>query len=284
MSAWDISENASLNHTVLQVREHGRGIWILTMAAPPSTHNTLSPLLMGALARAVDRISSLGVPKARVIILEAAGKSFSAGIDINIIRDEPNLELKMIRAIDPTYAIQESKVPVIACVRGAAYTGGFELALSCDIRLASEDAVFRDNHAMYGVHPTRGISQILPRDCGSSNAKLASLASFPIPASLALQWNLVSQVVKSPEDLLPAALIIAEAIVYNSAPLVTSLKNTIDEGGSLPYGEARKFELKREAQYYEGMDSEGLADSLTEGAIRFNQRVAELGGGDVKLP
>lgn len=54
----------------------------------------------------------------RVIILEAAGKSFSAGIDINMIRDEPNLESKMTRAIDPMYAIQESRVPVIACVRG----------------------------------------------------------------------------------------------------------------------------------------------------------------------
>ncbi|KAL3469810.1 ClpP/crotonase-like domain-containing protein [Aspergillus californicus] len=296
MSAWDISENASLDHTVLQVREHGRGIWILKMASP-ATHNTLSPLLMGALARAVDRLSSLDVQKVRVIILEAAGKSFSAGIDINIIRDEPALETKMVRAIDPMYAIQESRVPVIAC---AAFTGGFELALSCDIRLASEDTVFRDNHAMCkrslirlfaggvfysilmlvhtdGVHPTRGISQLLSRHCGPSNAKLASLASFPIPAPLALRWNLVSQVVKSPDDLMPAALQIAESIVYNSAPLVNSLKKTIDVGSSLSYGEARKYELQREAQYYNAMNSEALANSLEEGARRFDQRVAELG-------
>ena len=134
MSAWDISENAFLDHTMVQIREHGSGIWILTMASP-STHNILSPLLMGALARAVDRLSSLSDQKVsvdflsdivhiihllqvRVIILEAAGKSFSAGIDINMIRDEPNLEAKMTRAIDPMYAVQESRVPVIGCVRG----------------------------------------------------------------------------------------------------------------------------------------------------------------------
>jgi enoyl-CoA hydratase/carnithine racemase len=79
MRAWDISKNASLDHTVLQIREPGSGIWILTMASP-STHNILSPLIMGALARAVDRLSSLDDQKVRVIILEAAGKSFSAGI------------------------------------------------------------------------------------------------------------------------------------------------------------------------------------------------------------
>lgn len=94
---------------------------------------------MGALARAVDRLSSLSDQKisvdflsdivmmgvhiihllqVRVIILEAAGKSFSAGIDINMIQDEPNLEAKMTRAIDPMYAVQESRVPVIGCVRG----------------------------------------------------------------------------------------------------------------------------------------------------------------------
>ncbi|KAJ5598727.1 hypothetical protein N7537_008811 [Penicillium hordei] len=283
MSAWDISQNASLDTTVLQIREHGSGIWILTMASP-STHNILSPLMMGALARAVDHLSSLGDQQVRVIILEAAGKSFSAGIDINMIRDEPNLESKMIRAIDPMYAVQESRVPVIACVRGAAFTGGFELALSCDIRLASEDTVFRDNHAMYGVHPTRGISQLLSRHCGPSNAKLASLASFPISATLALQWNIVSQVVKSPDDLMPAALQIAESVAHNSSLLVASLKNTIDVGRSLSYGEARKFELQREAQYYKAMDSEDLAETLKEGARRFDQRVAELGVGEIQLP
>lgn len=90
--------------------------------------------------------------------------------------------------------------------------------------------------------------------------------------------------VKSPNDLLPAALQIAESVVYNSAPLVNSLKNTIDVGRNLSYGEARKFELRREAQYYKSLDSEDLAEILIEGAQRFDQRVAELGSGDVKLP
>lgn len=78
----------------------------------------------------------------------ASGKSFCAGIDINAIRDNPEFEEYMIRQVDPFYAIQESLVPTIACVQGAAMTGGFELALSCDIVIASSDAVFRDNHAM----------------------------------------------------------------------------------------------------------------------------------------
>lgn len=82
--------------------------------------------------------------------------------------------------------------------------------------------------------------------------------------------------VKSPDDLLPAALQIAESLVYNSAALVTSLKNTIDVGRRLSYGEARKFELKQEAQYYKALDSKDLAEILIEGAQGFDQRVAEL--------
>lgn len=89
--------------------------------------------------------------------------------------------------------------------------------------------------------------------------------------------------VKSPDDLLPAALQIAESLVYNSAALVTSLKNTIDVGRSLSYGEAPKFELEREAQYYKALDSKDLAEILIEGAQRFDQRVAELGSCDIKL-
>ena len=90
--------------------------------------------------------------------------------------------------------------------------------------------------------------------------------------------------VKSPDDLLPAALQIAESLVHNSAALVTSLKNTIDVGRRLSYGEARKFELKQEAQYYKALDSKDLAEILIEGAQRFDQRVAELRSCDIKFP
>jgi hypothetical protein len=83
---------------------------------------------------------------------------------------------------------------------------------------------------------------------------------------------------------MPAALQIAESVVHNSSLLVASLKNTIDVGRSLSYGEARKFELQREAQYYKAMDSEDLAETLKEGARRFDQRVAELGSGEIQLP
>jgi enoyl-CoA hydratase len=86
--------------------------------------------------------------KISAIILMASGKSFCAGININAIKDDPNFEEYMIRQVDPFYALQESPVPTIACVQGAAMTGGFELALSCDIVIASSDAIFRDNHAM----------------------------------------------------------------------------------------------------------------------------------------
>jgi enoyl-CoA hydratase/carnithine racemase len=126
-----------------------------------------------------------------------------------------------------------------------------------------------------GVHQIRGLSQILPRLCGPSNAKLASLASMPITATKALSWNIVSEVVEVPADLLPAAMRITKGIAYNKGPILRALKKTMNEAYELSYGEARKLELTSDKDYYESLGGD-KARVLNEGANRFNKRVKEL--------
>ncbi|EXJ60790.1 hypothetical protein A1O7_04943 [Cladophialophora yegresii CBS 114405] len=274
-SIWKTAYDASKDSTVIQTSEVEPGVFVVQMNAPES-HNILTPQMMGAVAREVDRLSAMKVDEITAIILMSSGKSFCAGIDINAIRDDPTFEEYITRSVDPFYAVQESPVPTIACVQGAAMTGGFELALSCDIVIASRDAVFRDNHAMYGVHQIRGLSQILPRVCGPSNAKLASLASMPVTASKALAWNIVSEVVDTPEDLFPMAMRITKGFAYNNGPILRALKKTMNEAYELSYGEARKLELTSDVDYYASLGDD-KPRILTEGAKRFNKRVEELG-------
>ena len=94
--------------------------------------------------------------------------------------------------------------PIIAAVNGHAITGGFELALACDLILASERAKFADTHARVGILPGWGLSQKLPRLIGMARAKEVSFSGNTIGPELAYEWGLVNRVVK-PDELLPAA-------------------------------------------------------------------------------
>ena len=92
------------------------------------------------------------------------------------------------------WQIQHCKFPVIAAVAGPCMTGGMELALNCDIIIASPTALFRDTHSTFGIVPGGGMTQILPRIVGLQNAKYASFTGIPIDAKTALSWGLVSEV------------------------------------------------------------------------------------------
>ena len=138
------------------------------------------------------------------------------------------------------------------------------------------------NHILDGVHAIRGLSQLLPRICGPSNAKLAIMASMPIPASKALAWNLISEVTETPDDLLPAALRIARGITYNNGNVVRALKVSLKEGYAMTFGDAENRELKSNEDYFASIASD-QSRVLEEGAARFNERVRELNTPDMKM-
>lgn len=116
---------------------------------------------------------------------------------------------------------------------------------------------------------------MLPRLCGNSNAKLAVLTSLPIKAAKALSWNMVSEVVETPCDLLPAAMRIAEGLVYNKGPILRALKKSMDNGFAASYGEARKIELESDHAYFQNI-GDNRPKFLVAGAAQFNKRVKEL--------
>ncbi|MHA3022506.1 enoyl-CoA hydratase [Mycobacterium sp. BMJ-28] len=150
-----------------------------------------------------------------VVILTGADPVFCAGLDLKELGDTTELP-----DISPKWPPLTK--PVIGAINGAAVTGGLEMALYCDILIASEHARFADTHARVGLLPTWGLSVRLPQKVGVGLARRMSLTGDYLSATDALRAGLVTEVVPH-EDLLPAARRIAAAIVGNNQKAVRAL-------------------------------------------------------------
>jgi enoyl-CoA hydratase len=133
---------------------------------------------------------------------------------------------------------------VIGAINGVAITGGFEVALACDILIASENARFADTHARVGIMPGWGLSQKLSRMIGISRAKELSLTGNFLDAQTACAWGLVNRVVPA-DELLPAARALATDIASIDPDKVQTYKRLIDDGYALPFGEAMALEQRQ---------------------------------------
>jgi enoyl-CoA hydratase len=179
----------------------------------PKSRNALSAALrdqfFGALAEAETDDS------VDVIILTGADPVFCAGLDLKELGDSSALP-----DISPRWPSLSK--PVIGAINGAAVTGGLELALYCDVLIASEHARFADTHARVGLLPTWGLSVRLPQKVGVGMARRMSLTGDYLSAEDALRAGLVTEVVPH-DQLLPAARRVADSIVGNNQGAVRAL-------------------------------------------------------------
>jgi enoyl-CoA hydratase len=133
--------------------------------------------------------------------------------------------------------------PIIGAVNGHAITGGFELALACDLLIASTAARFADTHARVGILPGWGLSQILPRLVGIFRAKEISLSGNFVSAQQAEAWGLVNRVV-APEELLPACVALATDMLSCERGSLVGYKRLIDAGFGMPFADAMAMESR----------------------------------------
>ena len=203
-----------------------------------------------------------------VILLHGAGRSFSAGVDLTAASSIFSLDSAddasvFTREFDVQAAILRCPHPLIACVAGPCFTGGLEVALNCDVLLASSDALFADTHAKVGVAPCWGMSQLLSRRIGSHRALELSLSGRTIDAATAEQWGLINRRVPAGSDgsaaVLAAGRELAAAVLGNWPALVTSYKQTIRAGFDLPLGQALVRERKDAVLHYRSLTPESFA-------------------------
>ncbi|MFN3522936.1 MAG: enoyl-CoA hydratase [Phenylobacterium sp.] len=225
------------------------GVAVLTMNRPEAM-NALSKALRESLAKAFPVLDA--DPKVRVVVLTGAGeRAFTAGLDLKELGADPaalsaaNPAANPAGAVaDPVGALLACRKPVIGAINGVAITGGFELALACDVLVCSTNARFADTHGRVGITPGWGLSQRLSRVIGPYRAKELSLTGNFLDARTACDWGLVNRVVE-PEDLMPTALALARDMSQIDASMLADLKAMIDDGYALPLGEGLKLEDER---------------------------------------
>lgn len=176
-------------------------------------------------------------PEVDVLLLTATDPVFSAGVDI---REVGALGTKM-PATDPGRALRAVGKPVIAAINGACVSGALEIALSCDLLLASERARFADTHARLGALPRWGLSALLPRAVGLAKAKEMTITGNFVAADEALRIGLVNRVVPH-ERLLSDALALAADVVSSDARAVRASLELYDRGAGVSRAEALALE------------------------------------------
>lgn len=208
----------------------------------PQAMNALSQALRQKLAETMDAIAaddSIGA----VVLTGAGERAFTAGLDLKELGSGA-AQLGVAAGasrIDPVSAIRRCPVPVIGAINGVAVTGGFEVALACDILIASENARFADTHGRMGIMPGWGLSQVLPRLIGPMRARELSFSGNFLDAETALDWGLVNRVTSAAE-LMPQSLKLAQDIADNDRPFIKRLKQLIDDGLRTTLGEGLEME------------------------------------------
>ncbi len=187
----------------------------------------------------------------RVVILQAEGRAFCAGIDLGMPEDRitgrsPAEKVRNyyegIRWVHERFRVfHELPQPIIAAVHGYCLGFGFELALMCDIRICADDAVFALPEAQVGVSIDAGGDLRLSHEVGAGWAKLLSLTGRRIDAATAERLGIFQEVTTS-EELRATALTMAQEIAKNAPLAVQSIKRTIDAFAYRGLSEALKFE------------------------------------------
>lgn len=228
---------------MLKVEQKG-AIAVVTLDRPDAM-NALSRALRRALDETIRKIAA--DDSVSVIVLTGAGRAFTAGLDLKELgasADALGAANATGAAANPVLAIQQCPKPVIGAINGVAITGGFELALACDVLIASTNARFADTHARVGIMPGWGLSQKLSRVIGVYRAKELSLTGNFLDAQTALDWGLVNRVV-APDELMPAAMKLAEDMASIPADTLCLYKSIIDEGYAANLGEGLAIEHRR---------------------------------------
>lgn len=222
-----------------EVRDH---VAIITLNRPEAM-NAIDPETRAELRQAWQRAAH--DDEVRCVVLTGAGdKAFCTGSDLKKTmppKESPaQLAFGQAQSGHLLDGMQMDK-PIVCAINGYAMGGGMELALACDVRVASENAQFALSEVRIGSIPGGGGTQVLPRVIGQSDAMWMLLTGDRMDAREALRVGLVSQVVPAGQAL-AAALAIAGRIAQNAPLSVRAVKRLVRDGAALPLPQALALE------------------------------------------
>ena len=238
-----------------------KGVGVITINRPKAL-NALNSAVLEELDSVLD---SVDLNTVRVLILTGAGeKSFVAGADIAEMSSLTKAEGEAFgkKGNDVFRKLETFPIPVIAAVNGFALGGGCEIAMSCDIRICSDNAVFGQPEVGLGITPGFGGTQRLARIVGVGMAKQMIYTARNIKADEALRIGLVNAVY-SQDELMPAAKKMASGIAANAPIAVRNCKKAINDGLQVDMDKAIVIEEKLFGDCFETHDQkEGMSAFL----------------------
>ena len=240
------------------VYEQKGAVGIVTISREKAL-NALNSTVLEELDATFDAIN---LDEVRCVILTGAGqKSFVAGADIGEMSSLTKAEGEAFgkKGNDVFLKIENFPVPVICAINGFALGGGCEIAMSCDILICSDNAVFGQPEVGLGITPGFGGTQRLARLVGPGMAKQMIYTARNIKADEAFRIGLVNAIYTQ-EELLPAAEKMAAGIAKNAPIAVRNCKKAINEGLDLPMDKAVELEEKLFGDCFETEDQKyGMA-------------------------
>ena len=222
------------------------GIAVITMDSPPV--NAFTDALHDDFR---STLATLAGQSVRVAIITGTGSYFQAGGDMNrflTLKTLADARAFVELAQGFMNTIAATPYPTIAAINGYALGGGLEIALACDIRVASSSAILGLPEARYGILAGAGGTQRLARLVGPGRAKLLMYSGRQLTADQAFNFGMVEHV-SAPEHLLTNSMALAREIAGNSPIAVRHIKHCVDEGLDLPLERA----LALERDYWAGL-------------------------------
>jgi enoyl-CoA hydratase len=212
--------------SLLLTKESGIGIVTINR---PKVLNALNIDVFGELHGMFTEIEN--DPDIRVVILTGAGKAFVAGVDILGMKDDNPVTIQRFikiarQAGDAIYSLSK---PVIAAINGYAFGGGNELALACDLRIASVNAQFGQQEINLGIVPGGGAMQKLPRLVGMAKAKEIVFTGEVFNAQTALEIGMINKVVPA-ENLMDEAKDMARKLLNKSSIALAYATKSMNSG------------------------------------------------------
>ncbi|HKV51612.1 MAG TPA: enoyl-CoA hydratase-related protein [Gemmatimonadaceae bacterium] len=246
-----------------------RGRTALVTINRPEKRNALDAQVRAAFLEAIA--SARANDTVRAIVVTGAGdKAFVAGADIGEFEGRTTVEQwRVMKGATIFDAVERCPKPVIAAVNGYCLGGGMELALACDIRLASTSARFGQPEVNLGIIPGGGGTQRLPRIVGLGAALKLVLTGEMIDAAEALRLGLLEEVVE-PSALLDRALALGESIAAKSPVAVAAAKEATRAALSLPLDDGLKLETALFQVCFASADrAEGVRAFLEKRSAQF---------------
>ncbi|MBD3648835.1 MAG: crotonase/enoyl-CoA hydratase family protein [Pseudomonadales bacterium] len=208
----------------------------------------------------------------RAVILTGAGTAFSSGGNVKDMRDKAGMFGGTPTEVRDGYrkgiqriplAVYALEVPIIAAVNGPAIGAGCDLAMMCDMRVASEKAMFAESFVKAGLVPGDGVAWFRTRVVGLSRAKEMAFTGEPVEAQTALAWGMVSRVV-APDELMDAAAELAGRIAVNPPSALRMTKQLLREGQHMRLDSMLEMSASLQALSHQTADHEEAVNAIID--------------------